>query len=902
MINLRGYTTSFFINSFSLASVCLVMITYSINKESMAVKLCDSTVTASMTLEQLQAVIISLLCSIFVTIPIAFELTLDVYLKWNNGVGDYRERLLMVAYVIFPSVFLLLVLYMDFDGGPYVIACVHVSQYIGCFGAILSLCNKLVPEYFTGKKICFTLFFYTFSNILLMLAYGLDDVTWKDYTMVICLLISLCTFFHAVASWIRSLDLKCRQSLKSLSVNQISCMLYLSTTILTIVIIPSVIGALYVCHILTFSLPVILIFPYSMILFTLIPSCIPGRIARYYSMLSESKVSAEREMKWAILRFISHELRSPLNVICTGATIALEHIELDASSRRENLFDISSAADLARGLLEDIMSFEMAEEDCDEFIQGVFRPISHIHDLLSNSLEAFSSKQSVTLSRIGTGLRDFRTGLGLLLDDGRIERVFRNIFTLLSSYSTTDSKLNVAMSYEPGQTIPSVDPYFSGKSRGGRSSSHQYPQVIPLRAERLGVQTSCQENSADTSYSNNYNSGKVAASLNAMVDNDAVATAGYLIVEFFCSFARAPSVNWTHVLAEDTSFLDASRLVGGSEFGLKWRLSQDIIRGHGGRLVVRSGSSDQSGLFVQVCLPCVRQQRRGHGESGPAIDPWERKKGNSVGFARVNLSYSSDKVCRESKREEGGGGGTKVEWDEENGYDNRLKDDDQHNLRRPSTTVGNNIVAERVECSDTVHFKSSAVGLTSVKSTIGDREVKLQGGINGVEEDIEARHARPGVDAIRDRRASAHPRRSCTDFSLRFRVLVVDDSELNRKVIRRAVERLSLEYKQRNVVFAIDDCADGGPACEQASRAMDERRPYDLVLMDNIMIHMHGPEAAARMRALGYKGYIAGVTGNVLAKDVKHFTDSGADCVLAKPLNLNKLKELVTRVIEQGRV
>lgn len=56
------------------------------------------------------------------------------------------------------------------------------------------------------------------------------------------------------------------------------------------------------------------------------------------------------------------------------------------------------------------------------------------------------------------------------------------------------------------------------------------------------------------------------------------------------------------------------------------------------------------------------------------------------------------------------------------------------------------------------------------------------------------------------------------------------------------------------------------------------------------------------MRALGYKGYIAGVTGNVLAKDVKHFTDSGADCVLAKPLNLNKLKELVTRVIEQGRV
>jgi len=73
-----------------------------------------------------------------------------------------------------------------------------------------------------------------------------------------------------------------------------------------------------------------------------------------------------------------------------------------------------------------------------------------------------------------------------------------------------------------------------------------------------------------------------------------------------------------------------------------------------------------------------------------------------------------------------------------------------------------------------------------------------------------------------------------------------------------------------------------------------------LILMDNIMIQMHGPEAAVQMREAGYCGYIAGVTGNVFADDVKHFMDSGADCVLAKPLNLLALKDIIRRSIVQA--
>lgn len=51
---------------------------------------------------------------------------------------------------------------------------------------------------------------------------------------------------------------------------------------------------------------------------------------------------------------------------------------------------------------------------------------------------------------------------------------------------------------------------------------------------------------------------------------------------------------------------------------------------------------------------------------------------------------------------------------------------------------------------------------------------------------------------------------------------------------------------------------------------------------------MHGPEATVELRKAGYKGAVIGVTGNVLQDDVDHFIRSGADAVLAKPLNIPK--------------
>ena len=55
---------------------------------------------------------------------------------------------------------------------------------------------------------------------------------------------------------------------------------------------------------------------------------------------------------------------------------------------------------------------------------------------------------------------------------------------------------------------------------------------------------------------------------------------------------------------------------------------------------------------------------------------------------------------------------------------------------------------------------------------------------------------------------------------------------------------------------------------------------------------MNGPTAAMRIRALGYTGFIVGITGNLLPEDVQLFRSRGADAVLPKPFTMANLEEL----------
>ena len=121
------------------------------------------------------------------------------------------------------------------------------------------------------------------------------------------------------------------------------------------------------------------------------------------------------------------------------------------------------------------------------------------------------------------------------------------------------------------------------------------------------------------------------------------------------------------------------------------------------------------------------------------------------------------------------------------------------------------------------------------------------------------------------------------------RILVVDDSSLNRKMAVKLLRRIGYDcVEAENGQMAID---------VMQSKSNSDESPISVILMDSEMPVMKGPEATKRLRELGFKdAIIIGVTGNVLPEDISNFLRHGADAVLSKPLSLDALKSAISQV------
>jgi CheY-like chemotaxis protein len=128
-----------------------------------------------------------------------------------------------------------------------------------------------------------------------------------------------------------------------------------------------------------------------------------------------------------------------------------------------------------------------------------------------------------------------------------------------------------------------------------------------------------------------------------------------------------------------------------------------------------------------------------------------------------------------------------------------------------------------------------------------------------------------------------------------LKFLIVDDTKTNRKMTNKLLSSLG---------HSVDEACDGleflsklniSTSCtSDLSRISDF---YDIVLMDDNMPNMTGPEATKCARQNGYKGIIYGVTGNSHYDQIEHFKKSGANEIFEKPLDLEKLKLCFCRQI-----
>lgn len=129
------------------------------------------------------------------------------------------------------------------------------------------------------------------------------------------------------------------------------------------------------------------------------------------------------------------------------------------------------------------------------------------------------------------------------------------------------------------------------------------------------------------------------------------------------------------------------------------------------------------------------------------------------------------------------------------------------------------------------------------------------------------------------------------DVFLHF--MVVDDSSINRKLLKQALER-----QGHSVVTAEDgqECVDSMKSLLDRYNIENDKSKVvlcDVVLIDDQMPRLSGVEATRRLRDMGFKGLIYGVTGDSHFSKKQEFLENGANEVIIKPLHISVLREKI---------
>ena len=111
------------------------------------------------------------------------------------------------------------------------------------------------------------------------------------------------------------------------------------------------------------------------------------------------------------------------------------------------------------------------------------------------------------------------------------------------------------------------------------------------------------------------------------------------------------------------------------------------------------------------------------------------------------------------------------------------------------------------------------------------------------------------------------------------KVLVAEDNPSNQKLIAILLKKMGFE------VTLADD---GQQAVEQCGL-----NTFDIILMDMQMPNLNGYDATRQLRCQGVQTPIIAVTANAMTGDEQKCLDVGCDGYLSKPIDRNKLDELI---------
>lgn len=119
---------------------------------------------------------------------------------------------------------------------------------------------------------------------------------------------------------------------------------------------------------------------------------------------------------------------------------------------------------------------------------------------------------------------------------------------------------------------------------------------------------------------------------------------------------------------------------------------------------------------------------------------------------------------------------------------------------------------------------------------------------------------------------------------------MAEDNDLNYEVEQELLEMYGITCER----------AENGKICvDKFHRAPP--KTYDAILMDMQMPVMDGIDAAKHIRQMesdGAKIPIIAVTANAFKTDEEHCAEAGMNCHLPKPVDINKLMEVLTYLLD----
>ena len=118
------------------------------------------------------------------------------------------------------------------------------------------------------------------------------------------------------------------------------------------------------------------------------------------------------------------------------------------------------------------------------------------------------------------------------------------------------------------------------------------------------------------------------------------------------------------------------------------------------------------------------------------------------------------------------------------------------------------------------------------------------------------------------------------------KVLIVDDSSLARRTLRRMFEEMG---------HTVEEASDGTQALE---RYYINR--HDLVVLDMVMNGMYGLEVLAKMRELNPEVRVVVATADIQSSTREQVLAAGAVAMVNKPVSKKELTDVVTGILNGG--